>query len=69
MVRTRGVSLDAASREGEAEPLPGFRLRDEPEALRRRLAGLLVIPVGRGVPNLPRDWSHLMLKLACRDTL
>lgn len=62
MLRTCGVSLDAASRGGEAEPLPDFGLRDEREALRRRLAGVLVIPVERGVPNLPREWSHPMLK-------
>ena len=70
MDRTWGVSPDAASREGEAgvRPLPGLRLSDEPEALRRRLAGVLVMPVERGVSVLQRKRSRLLLEWASPNT-
>jgi hypothetical protein len=48
--------------------LPGFRLRNEREALRRRLAGVLVMPVERGVSVLQRKRSRLLLEWAYPDT-
>ena len=70
MDRTWGVSPEAASREGEAGvALPGLRLCDEPGALRRRLAGVLVMPVERSASILQRKRSRLLLEWASFNTL